>query len=72
MHMHGVFFKLLSRNGAPVDEPYWRDTVLTHPRETVEIGLVPWDLGGWMLHCHILEHAASGMMTIVDVKRRGP
>ena len=72
MHMHGVFFKLLSRNGRPMDERFWRDTVLTHPRETVEIGLIPWDEGAWMLHCHILEHAAAGMMTIVEVERRQP
>ena len=70
MHMHGVFFKLVSRNGRPMDEPFWRDTVLVHPKETVEVAMVPWDEGAWMLHCHILEHAAAGMMTIVEVKRR--
>jgi len=70
MHIHGVFFKLLSRNGRPMNEGFWRDTVLTKPKETVEIGLVPLDVGAWMLHCHILEHAASGMMTIVEVKDR--
>jgi len=26
-------------------------------------------VGRWMLHCHILEHAESGMMTTVDVRR---
>ncbi len=68
MHMHGTFFKLLSRNGQRVNEPHWRDTVLVHPLETVEIGLVPQDSGKWMVHCHILEHAESGMMTLVEVK----
>jgi FtsP/CotA-like multicopper oxidase with cupredoxin domain len=57
----------LSRNGEPVDEPHFRDTVLVHPKETEEIGTVPTDEGKWMLHCHILEHAESGMMTVVDV-----
>jgi FtsP/CotA-like multicopper oxidase with cupredoxin domain len=69
MHIHGLFFKLLSRNGEPVDEPHFRDTVLVHPKETVEVGTVPTDEGKWMLHCHILEHAESGMMTVVDVRR---
>lgn len=67
MHIHGLFFKVLARSGTAVDEPYFRDTVLIHPRETVEIGTVPEDAGLWMLHCHILEHAESGMMTVVDV-----
>jgi FtsP/CotA-like multicopper oxidase with cupredoxin domain len=70
MHIHGLFFKLLSRDGKPVDEPFWRDTVLVHGREMVEIGTVPMDEGLWMLHCHILEHAAAGMMTIVEVKAK--
>jgi FtsP/CotA-like multicopper oxidase with cupredoxin domain len=68
MHIHGVFFKLLARNGEPVDESHWRDTVLLQAKDTVDIGLVPLDEGRWMLHCHILEHAESGMMTLVEVK----
>ncbi len=67
MHMHGVFFRVLARDGKPVDEPHFRDTVLVHPRETVDIGLVPIDGGRWALHCHILEHAEAGMMTTFKV-----
>lgn len=67
MHMHGVFFRLLARDGVAVDEPFFRDTVLVHPKEVVDVGLVPLDPGVWMLHCHILEHAESGMMTLVEV-----
>ena len=68
IHMHGVFFRVLARNGQPAMEPHWRDTVLVHPRETVDVALVPVDRGKWMLHCHILEHAESGMMTLFEVK----
>ena len=68
MHLHGMFFKLLSRNGRPVSEPHWRDTVLVRARESVDVGLVPADVGRWMAHCHILEHAESGMMTLIDVR----
>jgi FtsP/CotA-like multicopper oxidase with cupredoxin domain len=70
MHIHGQFFKLLTRDGKPVVERFWRDTVLAHPRETIEIGLVPLDAGRWMLHCHILEHAEAGMMTLLEVRPR--
>ncbi len=72
MHFHGQFFRLLSRNGQRQEEGFWRDTVLVHAKETLEVGLVPLDLGAWMLHCHILEHAEAGMMTVVEVHRRAP
>ena len=68
MHIHGLFFKLLTRNGQPVDEPFWRDTVLLKAKETVEVGTVPLEEGSWMMHCHILEHAESGMMTLLEVR----
>jgi FtsP/CotA-like multicopper oxidase with cupredoxin domain len=69
IHMHGMFFRLLARNGVPVDEPFFRDTVLVHSRETIDVGLVPEDAGRWMMHCHILEHAEAGMMTTLEVTR---
>ena len=67
MHLHGQFFYVVARNGEAVDEAHWRDTVLVHARETVDVALVPRDAGLWMLHCHILEHAESGMMTLLKV-----
>lgn len=71
IHLHGMFFRLLARNGRPVDEPFFRDTVLVHGKETVDIGLVPLDVGDWMMHCHILEHAEAGMMTTLRVDGGG-
>ncbi|MBK8940574.1 MAG: multicopper oxidase domain-containing protein [Polyangiaceae bacterium] len=68
MHLHGTFFKVISRDGVPTDEPFFRDTVLVRPNERVDIGLVPVDEGTWMTHCHILEHAESGMMTLFRVE----
>jgi len=67
IHLHGMFFRLLARNGVPVDEPFFRDTVLVHAQETIDVGLVPEDPGRWMMHCHILEHAEAGMMTTLAV-----
>jgi FtsP/CotA-like multicopper oxidase with cupredoxin domain len=71
IHLHGMFFKLLARDDQPVDEPYFRDTVLIHGRETIDIGVVPLDVGDWMMHCHILEHAEAGMMTMIAVREPG-
>ena len=68
MHLHGQFFKVISRNGQPVNEHYFRDTVLVGSEETVDIGLVPLDRGTWMNHCHTTEHADAGMMASVIVQ----
>jgi FtsP/CotA-like multicopper oxidase with cupredoxin domain len=68
IHLHGMFYRLLARNGAAVDEPFFRDTVLVHAKESIDVGVVPLDEGHWMMHCHILEHAEAGMMTMIDVE----
>ncbi len=68
MHLHGQFFKVIARNGKPVNEPFFRDTVLIYPRESVDLALLALDKGKWANHCHILEHAEAGMMTVVEVK----
>jgi FtsP/CotA-like multicopper oxidase with cupredoxin domain len=67
MHLHGQFFKVIARNDKPVDENYWRDTVIVHGSETVDVIMIPIDIGKWAMHCHILEHAEAGMMTTFDV-----
>jgi len=68
MHIHGLFFKLIARNGKPVNEPHWRDTILIWPEEVVDVGVVPLDKGRWLTHCHIQEHAEGGMKTLVEVE----
>lgn len=68
IHLHGMFFKVVARDGEPVDEGFFRDTVLIHGGESIDIGVVPLDAGEWMMHCHILEHAEAGMMTMLSVR----
>jgi FtsP/CotA-like multicopper oxidase with cupredoxin domain len=69
MHIHGVFFRVLERNGQKAAESFTRDTVLVGPREKVTIGFVPEHPGIWMTHCHIQSHAEAGMMTTIDVSQ---
>ena len=65
IHIHGVQFEVLSRNGSKpaVRDAGPRDTVLV--REPVEL-LVrftqPAVKAPFMYHCHILEHEDNGMM----------
>jgi len=68
MHIHGVFFRVLERNGKQAVEPFTRDTVLVGPKESITIGFVPNHPGIWLTHCHIQEHAEAGMMTTIDIK----
>jgi len=67
MHLHGFSFRVLSRNGRPNMRSEWRDTVLVHPEESVEVAFVADNPGDWMFHCHVLEHQMAGMMGIVRV-----
>ena len=65
IHLHGHTFTVLSssKRQFPVHRA---DTVLTIPKERVEIAFVARE-GDWMLHCHILEHLETGMMGYVRV-----
>ncbi len=71
MHVHGVLFQVLDRNGnsnlAPADKG-WKDTVLVNPNETVNV-LIRFDAyaGIYLLHCHNLEHEDDGMMLNLQV-----
>jgi FtsP/CotA-like multicopper oxidase with cupredoxin domain len=67
MHIHGHFFKVLAVNGVRTRFQEWRDTVLMGPRESVDIAFVADNRGEWMFHCHILDHAAGGMMGTIAV-----
>ncbi|GGH21977.1 Multicopper oxidase with three cupredoxin domains (includes cell division protein FtsP and spore coat protein CotA) [Cribrihabitans marinus] len=60
MHLHGHHFRLLTEDGRPGP---WRDTVLVRRGETRQIAMVADNPGNWLLHCHMLGHAASGMMS---------
>ena len=67
MHLHGLVFRVLSRNGSPVPHRQWADTVLIPRRESVDIAFVADNPGDWMLHCHVTDHQVSGMMTVLRV-----
>jgi FtsP/CotA-like multicopper oxidase with cupredoxin domain len=60
IHLHGHVFRVLGKD-------HWSDTVLLDPRTRAEIAFVADNPGDWMLHCHVLEHQASGMMALVRV-----
>ncbi|HEX2911537.1 MAG TPA: multicopper oxidase family protein [Chloroflexia bacterium] len=66
MHLHGHTFNVLSRNDKPLSgSPVRLDTLLVNPGESYEIVFVANNPGLWMLHCHMLRHAAQGMDMMV-------
>ena len=67
MHLHGHAFRVIARDGQPTRYREWQDTVLMAPHERVEIAFVADNPGDWMIHCHILEHQAAGMMGVIRV-----
>jgi FtsP/CotA-like multicopper oxidase with cupredoxin domain len=67
VHLHGHVFRTLKRNDEPTPYREWRDTVLVHARETVEIAFVTDSPGDWLLQSQILAHRASGLAGIVRV-----
>jgi len=67
MHLHGHSFRVVSRNGVSVPHHQWSDTVLLPPKETVDCAFVADNPGDWMLHCHVMDHQVSGLMTVLRV-----
>jgi len=64
MHLHGHHFRRLDAGARPGP---LRDTVLIDRSDTAEIAFFADNPGSWLLHCHMLEHAASGMRTWLEV-----
>lgn len=68
IHIHGVQFQVLSRNGQkpPPGEAGWKDTISLMPEEDVRLIMRFADYTDpnipYMYHCHILEHEDMGMM----------
>ncbi len=77
-HIHQLHFMLLSYAGAPVNEPYLRDTVnvpyyngrgLSYPSVRLRMDFRdPNTVGTFVYHCHLLEHEDGGMMGTIRVE----
>lgn len=67
IHLHGHHFQIIEHNGRRPEHIDWRDTFTIDRDETVKIAFVADNPGKWLLHCHMLEHAASGMNTWFEV-----
>ena len=66
IHIHGHTFLYLKSNKKSLPK-HFTDTVLIKPKERVHVAFVADNPGDWMFHCHIIEHAETGMMSILRV-----
>jgi FtsP/CotA-like multicopper oxidase with cupredoxin domain len=76
-HIHQIRFMLTQWNGAPVDEPFLRDTINVpywdgkspdYPSVTIRLDFRnPNAVGTFVYHCHLLEHEDGGMMGTIQV-----
>lgn len=68
-HLHGFQFQVFERNGEPVAQPKWEDTVNVPGFESARFVVRLDDYEGkWMFHCHILDHEDQGMMGVLEVQ----
>ncbi|POX40585.1 copper oxidase [Streptomyces sp. Ru73] len=63
MHLHGHTFALGGAGGPR------KDTAIVLPGKTVHADFDADNPGLWMLHCHNVYHAESGMMTVLGYRK---
>src|SRR5215207_671661 len=68
IHTHGHSFKIVATDGNDVPEgmALLKDTVLIGPGERYDLELDGKNPGVWMFHCHMENHAANGMMSLIQ------
>lgn len=64
MHLHGHHFQA---DSARYIEGLWHDTLLMEQGEKTVISFQAEEPGKWLLHCHMIEHQAAGMVTWFEV-----
>lgn len=73
MHQHQFFQLVFAKDGVPLDQPYWVDTLNIAPGERYSVLIHADRPGTWVWHCHILNHVEShdgmfGMVTALIVE----
>ena len=67
MHLHGHHFWVNSLEFSKKTKMVMRDTYLMKPGEKVDLVFQANNPGLWLFHCHMLEHAASGMVGVISI-----
>lgn len=67
MHLHQFPQLIIAKDGIPLDQPYYADTINVAPGERYTVLANTTDPGTWVWHCHILNHVEreEGMFGMV-------
>jgi FtsP/CotA-like multicopper oxidase with cupredoxin domain len=67
MHLHGMPMLVTHKDGYPLPQPYWCDTLNVAPGDRYDAIIECDEPGVWAFHCHVLSHAEmpSGMFGMV-------
>ncbi len=73
MHLHGLEQLVFAKDGWPLPQPYYCDTINVAPGERYDVIVDCHTPGVWAFHCHILSHVDTlrgmfGMVTVVIVE----
>jgi len=73
MHQHQFPQLVFAKDGIPLDNPYWADTINVAPGERYSVLMHLDTPGVWVWHCHILNHVEReegmfGMVTAIIVE----
>lgn len=73
MHLHKFPQLVYAKDGFPLDQPYWADTINVAPGERYQVLVHADEVGTWVWHCHILNHVERetgmfGMLTALVVQ----
>ncbi|MBT5756010.1 MAG: multicopper oxidase domain-containing protein, partial [Acidimicrobiaceae bacterium] len=73
MHLHQFPQLVYAKDGIPLDQPYWVDTLNIAPGDRYTVLFRADDAGVWVWHCHILSHVERdegmfGMVTAIIVE----
>lgn len=67
IHLHGHVMSVVSKSGDRIrGSPVHLDSILVGPHEVWVVAFLANNPGLWMLHCHVLIHAAYGLSTMVS------
>ena len=68
MHLHGLSYLVVAKDGYPQPQPWECDTLNVAPGERWDVIVTCDNPGVWAFHCHILSHAESehGMFGMVN------
>ncbi|MDC7677202.1 copper resistance system multicopper oxidase [Asticcacaulis machinosus] len=69
VHLHGMFVQL--ENGQSTASLPNKHTLIVPPGQRASVLLTANEVGTWPLHCHLLYHMSSGMMTSFIVHEQG-